>query len=160
MVNEFIGFLPGNAAANTTSVFGRNVSGFSMTLDGTNLRIYLASPGSFGRSTYNVFVRYPADSDGLFGSAGSAFDTSHSDPIGFSRFQYSPLAAALEGASTSQVPQTEDFQVHTEKDRDNNIPHTVRFNAISSSKPFRGLSFEVCMQANKTSFAWDHMSNY
>lgn len=132
-----------------------------MTLDGTNLRIDLASPGSFGRSTDNVFVRYPADSDGLFGSAGSALGTSHSDPIGFSRFQYSPLAAALDGATTSQVPQTEEYQAHIEKDRDNNIPHKVRFNAISSSKPFRSLSFEVCMQANiKMSFAWGHMSNY
>lgn len=132
-----------------------------MTLDGTNLRIDLASPGSFGRSSDNVFVRYPADSDGLFGRAGSAFDTSHSDPIGFSRFQYTPLAAALDGATTSQVPQTEDFQAHIEKDRDN-IPVKVCFNAISSSKPFRSLSFEVCMpQANiKMSFAWGHMTNY
>lgn len=140
MVNYFIGFLTGNATANTTSVFGRNVSGFSMTLDGTNLRIDLASPGSFGRPSDNVFVRYPADSDGPFGSAGSAFDTAHNDPI-------VPLAAALDGSTTSQVPQTEEFQVHIEKLRDN-IPHKFRLNAISASKPFRSLSFEVCMQAN------------
>lgn len=131
-----------------------------MTLDGTNLRIDLASPGSFGRSSDNVFVRYPANSDGLFGSAGSAFYTSHYDPIDFSRSQYTPLAAALDGATTSQVPQTEEFQAHIEKDRDN-IPPKVRFNAISSSKPFISLSFEVCMQANiKMSFAWGHMTNY
>lgn len=131
-----------------------------MTLDGTNLRIDLASPGSFGRYSDNVFVRYPADSDGLFGSAGTAFDTSHSDPIGFSRFQYTPLAAALDVATASQVPQTEDFQVHIEMDADN-ILHKIRFNALSSSKPFRNLSFEVCMQANiKMSFAWGRMTNY
>lgn len=154
MVNYFIGFLPGNATANTTSVFGRNVSSFSMTLDGTNLRIDLASPGSFGRSSDNVFVRYPADSDGPFGSAGSAVDTAHYDPI-------DPLAAALHGATTSQVPQTEEFQAHIEKQRDS-IPHKFRFNAISSSKPFRSFSFEVCIcrLKIKMSFVWGHMTNY
>lgn len=153
MVELFTGILPGNSTANTTSVFGRNVSGFSMTLDGTNLRIDLASPGSFGRSSDNVFVRYPADSDGPFGRVGSAFDTSHSNSLGFSGFQHSPLAAAQDGATTSQSPKTEEFQAHTEKDN-HYLPHTFRFKAISFSKPFWNVSFEVCMQANiKISFA-------
>lgn len=140
MVNYFIGLLPGNATADVTSVFGRNVSGFSMTLDGTNLRIDLASPGFFGRPSDNVFVRYPADSDGPFGSVGSAFDTAYYDPI-------IPRAAALDGATTSQVPQTEDFQVDIEQEC-NNILYKYRLNSISASKPFRSLSFEVCMLAN------------
>lgn len=149
----FIGFPPGNITANTTSVFGRNVSGFSMTFDGTNLKIDLAPPGSFGRSPDNVFAKYPADSDGTFGGAGSAFDKSHPDPIGFSGFQYAPLAAAQYGATTSQVPQTEDFQAHIEKEKDN-LTQTFHFKTISASKAFRNLSFEVWMQANiKISFA-------
>lgn len=124
-----------------------------MTLDGTDLRIDLASPGSFGRSSDNVFVRYPADSDGPFGSAGSAFENSHFNPINLSGFHYSSLAAAQDGATNSHVPQTEDFQAHIEKERDN-LPLKFHFNAISSSKSFRNLSFEVCMRANvEMSFA-------
>lgn len=106
-----------------------------MTLDGNNLRIDLTSPGSFGRSSDNVFVRYPADSDGPSGSAGSPFDTSHSDPVGFSGFQYPPPAIAQGGATTIQVPQTEDLQAHIESGGMKSDRGTAGLASFPSSPP-------------------------
>lgn len=140
-----VGFPAGNST-NTTSVFGRNVCGFSMTLDGTNLRIDLAHPGSFGApSVNNVFVKYPADSGGPFADGGCASGTSHhTHPTRFFGLPYSPVAATQDGPTRGQVPLTEDFQTHTEPEKDS-LSRTVHYHSISSSKPFRNLSFEVCI---------------
>lgn len=139
--------LPAANTTNITTIFGRNVSGFSMTLDGTNLRINLAHPGSFwGPSDDDVFVKYPTDSGGPFGNGGSAIGTSHHTHLtGLSGLPcYYLPAVAQDGATRSQVPLTEDFQAHTEKEKDN-LPQRCHYHAISSSKPFRNLSFEVYM---------------
>lgn len=133
----YIGFSAGNTT-NTTSLFGRNVSGFSMTLCGSNLRIDLTHPGSFGAASDDyAFPKYPADS----GGAGSAFDTSHTHPTGLPGPPYSQ-PAAQDGANNSQAPLTEDFQAHIEKVMEN-LPQTFHFHAISFSKLFRDFSFEV-----------------
>lgn len=134
-----------------TCVFGRNVSGFSMTLDGTNLRIDLAYPGSFGRpSGDDVFVKYRTDSGGPFGDGGSAIGTAYHTPKGFSALPYFPLAATQDGATSSQVPLTEEFQAHTEKNPAC-LAERIHFQAITSSNPFKNLSFEVCVEADVNS---------
>ena len=138
---------PAGDTTNITSVFGRNVSGFSMTLDRSNLKVDQAHPGSFwGPSDDDVFVKYPTDSGGPFGNGGSAIGTSHHTHLtGVSGLPcYYLPAVARDGATRSQVPPTEDFQAHTET-KNFNFPQSFHYHAISSSQPFRNISFEVYM---------------
>lgn len=144
------GFPPGDTTS-ITSVFGRNVSGFSMTLGGSNLRVDLARPGSFwGPSDDDVFVKYPTDSGGPFGNGGSAIGISHHTHLtGFSGLpSYHLPAVAQDGATRSQVPLTEDFQAHTEMITEN-FSHRFHYHAISASKPFENISFEVYMYTGR-----------
>lgn len=120
-----------------TNIIGRRVSGYSMTLDGTSLRIDLAHPGSFGRPLGDeLFVKYRTDSGGPFCDRGLTFGTPQK---GLSGLQYFPLASIQDGAIGSQVPLTEDFQAHTEQF----FAETCHYQAITSSNPFGNLSFEV-----------------